>query len=51
MHSKGGNKEFMPNDNANEVVDALFQTFLSRYQNNLETSMREIDFTFDSVQL
>ena len=38
-------------DNANEVVDDLFESFRSRYQGNFETSMRGIDFVFDSVQL
>ena len=39
------------NDNANEVVDELFESLLSRYQIGLETSMKGIDFIFDSVQL
>ena len=44
-------------DNANEVVNQLFKSLLSRYQIGLETSMRErerereSDFVFDSVQL
>ena len=36
---------------ANEVVDDLFESLRSRYQGNLETSMRGSDFSFDSVQL
>ena len=34
------NIEFIPHDNVNEIVDKLFESLLSRYQNNLETSMR-----------
>ena len=30
MHSKSDNIEFMPYDNANEVVDKLFESLLSR---------------------
>ena len=45
----------MPYDNANEVVDELFDSLLSRYLVGLETSMRERererDLIFDSVQL
>ena len=41
----------MSYDNANEVVNELFESLLSRYQIGLETSMRENDFIFDSVQL
>ena len=39
--------------NINDIVDELFKTFLSRFQINLETSVREreSDFVFDSVQL
>ena len=35
----------------NELVNELFESLLSRYQNNLEASMRGSDFVFDSVQL
>ena len=51
MHSKGDNIEFMFFDNANEVVEELFESLLSRYQIGSETSMRGSDFIFDSVQL
>ena len=33
------------------LVDELFESLCSRYQDNLETSMRESDFIFDLVQL
>ena len=49
MNSKSNNTEFMPCDDANEVVDGLFQSLLSRYQNNLETSIRGCDFNFYPV--
>ena len=51
MHSKSKNIEFMPYDNANEVVNDLLESLLSRYQIGLETSMRGRDFTSDSVQM
>ena len=51
MHSKNENIEFMTYDNANEIVNELFESLLSRYQIGLETSMRGNDFIFDSVQL
>ena len=37
MYSKSRNIEFMPDDNANEVVNELFEKLLSRYQIGLET--------------
>ena len=51
MHAKSDNIEFLTYDNANEAVDELFESLLSRYQIGLETSMRGINFTFDSVQI
>ena len=48
---KSDNVEFKFYDNVNDIVDELFKTLLSRYQDNLETSMRGNDFIFDSVQL
>ena len=51
MHSESDNIECMSYDNANEVVNELFESFLSRYQAGLETSMKGSDFILDSVQL
>ena len=50
MHSTSNNIEFMPYDNPNGVVDEVFKSLLSRYKNNLETSMRGSDFIFNSDQ-
>ena len=51
MHSKSNNIEFMPYDNANEVVNEPLESLLSIYQNGLETLTRGSDFIIDSVQL
>ena len=51
MHSKSDNIEFMLYDNANEVVNKIFESLLSRYWTRLETSMRGSDFILESVQL
>ena len=37
--------------NANEVVNELFMSLLSRHQIGLETSTRGSDFIYDSVQI
>ena len=47
MHSKSNNIEFLPYDNANEVVDELFESLLLRCQIGLEPSMRKSNFIFD----
>ena len=51
MHSRSNNINFKSSNDANEVVDELFESLRSRYQRNLETSTRARDFIFDSVQL
>ena len=50
-HSKSDNKEFKTYDYVTDIVDELSKTFLSRYQGNLETSIRGSDFIFNSVQV
>ena len=50
-HSMSDNIKFSFYNDANEVVDELFESLHSKYQENLETSMRGSDFIFDSVQL
>ena len=51
MHLKSNNIEFMLYDNANEVVNKLFESLLSRYRTGLETPMRVSNVIFDSAQL
>ena len=51
MHSTSGNIKFTSYNDANEVVNEVFESLRSRCQGNLETSMRGSDFIFDSVQL
>ena len=49
MHSISNNIKFISCNDANEVVDELFDSLRSRYQNNLERTMRGSIFTFGSV--
>ena len=51
MHSKSNNMKFTFYNDANDVVDELVESLCSRYQDNLETSVRGNDFIFDSIQL
>ena len=52
MYSMSDNIKFTSYTNdANEVLNELFESLLSRYQDNLETSMRGSEFIFDLVQL
>ena len=40
MHSKNDDIELIINDMEDQVIEELFQSLLSRYQNELETSMK-----------
>ena len=51
MQSKSDSIEFISNDNANEVVNELFESLLPKYQIGFKTSIRGSDFVFDSIQL
>ena len=51
MHSRSNIIKFKSYNNVNEVLDELFDSFCSRYQRNLETSIRGSDFIFDSIQM
>ena len=50
MHSKSNNIEIMVNDEADEVIEELFDSLKNRYQNNLEL-MKGSEFVFDYVYL
>ena len=50
IHSRSNNIKFISYNGADEV-DELFESLRSRYQGNLETSMRGSYFIFDSVHL
>ena len=51
MYSKSENIKFKFYNDANKVVDEVFESLRSRYQGNLKTSMRGSNFVFDSVLL
>ena len=51
MHSNSSNIKFTPYSDANDVIEKLFKSLRSKYEDNLETSMKRSDFIFDSVQL
>ena len=51
MYSRSDNIRFTSYNDAKEIIDELLESLRSRYQGNLETSIRGSDFIFDSVQL
>ena len=51
MYSASDNIKFTSYSNVNEVANEIFESLLTRYQNNLEVSMRGSEFIFNAVQL
>ena len=47
--TKSDDIEIMINDQTDKVIEELFQSLLSRYQNALEILMRSSDFVLDCV--
>ena len=51
MHLRSNNIKFASSNDTNEVVDELFESLCSRYQGNLDASVRGSYFIFDLIQL
>ena len=51
MHTKSNNIEIMNGAETNDAINEIFDSFLKRYPEGLETKMRGSSFTFDRVDL
>ena len=51
MHTKSCNIEIMMANEKDEIIEKLFESLLQNYQQDLEESMREGKFVFDSIDL
>ena len=51
MHSVSDNMEFIIYDNADEIIEELFESLLNIYQIGFETSMKGSNFIFDCLNL
>ena len=49
MHTKSNNIDIMVGSETNEIIINLFDSFLQKYQERLEESMRGSEFVYDSV--
>ena len=49
MYTRSGNEEFMSGDDTNEIIKSLFESFLQRFEENLQEKMRGSDFEFDGI--
>ena len=49
MHTKSDNIEIMIGDDNDDIIEELFESFLQKYEENLQNKMRGSDFEFDGV--
>ena len=49
MHTKSNNVEIMMGSETDGIIEDLFESFLQKYQEGLEESMRGSEFTYCSV--
>ena len=49
MYVRSDNEEFMSEDNTNEIIKLLFQSFIQRYEESLQKKMKGSDFEFDGI--
>ena len=49
MHTRSDNEEFMNGSNTDEIIKGLFESFLQKYEENLQEKMRGSEFEFDGV--
>ena len=49
MHVRSDNEELMSGDDTNEIIKSLFQSFIQRYEENLQNKMKLSDFEFDAI--
>ena len=49
MHTRSDHKEFMNGSDTDEILKGLFESFLQKYEENLQEKMKGSDFEFDGV--
>ena len=49
MHTKSNNVDIRMGSETDEIIEDLFESFLQKYQEGLEDSMRRSEFVYDSI--
>ena len=49
MHTRSDNEEFTNDSETDEIIEGLFESFLQKYEENLQEEMKGSDFEFDGV--
>ena len=49
MHTRSDNEEFMNGSDTDEIIKGPFESFLQKYEENLQEKMKGSDFEYDGV--
>ena len=49
MHTRRDNEEFMNGSDTDEIIKGISESFLQKYEENLQEKMKGSDFEFDGV--
>ena len=49
MHTRSDNEEFTNGSDTDEIIEGLFESFLQKYEENLQEKTKGSDFEFDGV--
>ena len=49
MHTRSDNEEIVTGSDTDEIIEGFFESFLQKYEENLQEKMKESDFEFDDV--
>ena len=49
MHTRSNNVEFTNGSDTDQIIEGLFESFLQKYEENLQEKMKGSDFEFDGV--
>ena len=49
MYTRSDNEEFMSGDDTNKIIKLLFESFLKRFEENLQNKMRGSEIDFDGI--
>ena len=49
MHTRSNNEEIMNGSDTDEIIKGLFESFLQKYEENLQEKMTGSEFEFDRV--
>ena len=49
LYLRSDNEEFMSGDDTDEIIKSLFQSFIQRYEENLQNKMKGSNFEFDEI--